>query len=668
MSQTDSGISYKTAGTDYFAKRGLSRYAGVWSLWALGVGAVISGHFSGWNFGFATGGWGGLLVAGALIAIMYLGLVFCIAEMSPALPHTGAAYSFARTAMGPWGGFITGLCENVEYVITPAVVVTFITAYVNSIFGLNAAYSPIVWVVFYLIFLALNIFGVALSFRVTLTITLISLAVLLIFWISAIPNMDFNKWALNIASEPQSATIAVVEIPAAALAALPADVQAAIKAVTDPAGSVTLTMQQLGTLPADIQAKAATSNLLPEGNGPLFPFGWQGVLASLPFAVWLFLAIEQLPLAAEESVDPKRDMPRGILLGMLTLIVSAFMIVLLNPSVVGVGSHHLGSSLEPILDGFRAVYGDVGVTILGIAALTGLIASFHTILYAQGRQIYSLSRAGYFPTAMSVTHHTHKTPHVAMMIGSIVGLAIMLAIWFANGAEKGGALIGSVLLNMAVFGAMFSYILQAISFMLLRKNQPNIERPYRSPFGAFGAWVTIVIALVTIVYQVLDPNFAKGVLFVALWFVVGILYFAAVGRNRLVLSPEEQFASSHGGVHSSGATGSMSTLALICGLAGGTIALVDGLYQYATGTAAIALNFDSGGLHTLLSIAMPIACIIGGLIARRFAVLAGLLMMAGMVGIAAVYGVNQITALALALSAAGSVFAFAGIGVSRPVA
>jgi ethanolamine permease len=96
---------------------------------------------------------------------------------------------------------------------------------------------------------------------------------------------------------------------------------------------------------------------LPGGNGPLFPFGFSGVLATLPFAVWLFLAIEQLPLAAEESVSPARDMPKGILLGMLTLIVSAFLIVLLNPSVTGVGAHKLGTSLEPLLDGFRAIYG-----------------------------------------------------------------------------------------------------------------------------------------------------------------------------------------------------------------------------------------------------------------------------------------------------------------------
>ncbi|MEX0628891.1 MAG: amino acid permease, partial [Cucumibacter sp.] len=313
------GVTYANRDKGYFEKRGLTRYAKVWHLWALGVGAVISGHFSGWNFGFATGGWGGMLVAGAIIAVMYLGLVFCIAEMSPALPHTGAAYSFARSSMGPWGGFITGLFENVEYVITPAVVVTFISAYFSSIVGLDAAWSPLIWIAFYAVFLALNIYGVALSYRVTLVVTLISLAVLVVFWISAIPNMDFSRWALNIGVGPDGTAVE-----------------------------------------------------LPEGNGSWFPFGFSGVLATLPFAVWLFLAIEQLPLAAEEAVDPKKDMPRGILLGMVTLIVSAFMIVLLNPSVIGVGSFKLGSSLEPLLDGFRAVYGTTGVTVLGLVALTGL--------------------------------------------------------------------------------------------------------------------------------------------------------------------------------------------------------------------------------------------------------------------------------------------------------
>jgi ethanolamine permease len=276
------------------------------------------------------------------------------------------------------------------------------------------------------------------------------------------------------------------------------------------------------------------------------------VLATLPFAVWLFLAIEQLPLAAEESVDPKRDMPRGIILGFATLILSAFMIVLLNPSVAGVGSFALGTSLEPLLDGFRAIYGDAGAVILGIVALTGLIASFHTILYAQGRQVYSLSRAGYFPSGLSVTHDAHKTPHIAMIAGALLGLTVMLVIWFANGGGGGGEtqlgddIIGTVLLNMAVFGAMLSYIMQAVSFIILRRNQPDIERPYRSPLGIPGAVVTIVIAAVTLFYQLQDPNFFRGVVWVIVWCGVGIVYFALVGRKKLILSPEEEFALEHG--------------------------------------------------------------------------------------------------------------------------
>jgi ethanolamine permease len=490
------GVAYRDPGRDYFEKRGLRRYAGVWSLWALGVGAVISGHFSGWNLGFGVGGWGGLFIAAILIAIMYLGLVFSIAEMSPALPHTGAAYSFARTAMGPWGGFITGLCENVEYVLTPAVIVFFIGSYMSAIFETPAAWQPAWWIAGYLVFLALNIFGVELSFRVTLVVTLLALAVLVFFWISAFSHVDFSRWALNIGGK--GADGALTELPA--------------------------------------------------GNGPFLPMGIGGALAALPFAVWLFLAIEQLPLAAEESVDPTRDMPRGIILGMFTLLVSAFMILWLNPSVDGVGSAGLATSGEPILDGFRAIYGEGIAKVLALLAVIGLIASFHTIIFAKGRQIYSLSRAGYFPSALSVTHGSFKTPHVAMIVGALVALAVMFVLWFSLGSERGAALIGGTLLNMAVFGAMCSYVAQAASFILLRRNQPHITRPYVSPLGVPGAAVTIVIALVTIFYQLSDPVYRQGVIGVAIWFAIGILYFAVHGRNHLILSPEEQFALQHAGV------------------------------------------------------------------------------------------------------------------------
>jgi ethanolamine permease len=492
-------VTYQQADEQYFEKRGLKRHARIWSLWALGVGAVISGQFSGWNFGIASGGWGGLFIAALIIAVMYLGLSFSLAEMSPAMPHTGGAYSFARSAMGPWGGFITGLAESIEYIMTPAVIVFFIGSYLTGIFETPPAMQPVYWVGCYAVFVLLNYWGVELSFKVSVTVTILALAILAFFCISAIPHADFSRWALNVGVGPDGK---IVE--------------------------------------------------LPNGGGPFLPFGISGAFAALPFAVWLYLAIEELPLAAEESHDPAKDMPKGLILGILTLIFSAMAVLFLNASIGGDekgqlrGAFSLATAAEPLLDGFRTLYGAGTAKLLSLFAVVGLIASFHTIIFAYGRQIYSLSRAGYYLPFMSLTHGTRKTPYAGLLTGTAIGIVVLFAIWFSRGAEEGGAIIGGTLLNMAVFGAMISYAFQGVSFIILRVKMPNIPRPYRSPFGVPGAAITVVIAVWTMYYQLQDPIYMKGVVAALGWYVAGLLYFAFVGRHRLILSPEEQFAISRG--------------------------------------------------------------------------------------------------------------------------
>ena len=214
----------------------------------------------------------------------------------------------------------------------------------------------------------------------------------------------------------------------------------------------------------------------------------------MPFAIWFYLAIEELPLAAEESHDPQQDMPKSILLGLLTLIVTAFLVLFLNAGIAP-GAKEVGLSDEPLFLGFQTIFGEgIGTKLLALIAVAGLIASFHTIIFAYGRNIYSLSRAGYFPHWMSLTHGTRQTPHVALIIGAIIGYVVALIIHYSE-AIFGDVPVGAVLLNMAVFGAVISYMLQMLSFILLRKNLPNIERPYRSPVGVPGAWTALIIAL-----------------------------------------------------------------------------------------------------------------------------------------------------------------------------
>jgi ethanolamine permease len=490
-------VTYQEVGEEYFERRGLRRHAGVWSLWALGVGAVISGEFYGWNFGLGTGGFGGLAIAGVLMAIMYYGLVYSIAEMSPALPHTGGAYSFARSAMGPWGGFLTGLAENAEYVITPAVVVGAMALLMQEIVGglFDVSGDPFwnslpFWaLIFYVIFVGINIVGIEATMRFTVTITVLSLAVLAFFLLAAIfsGKLDFSLWT----------------------------------------------------------NQAKDGAVIPGGGGPMLPFGISGIFKSLPFAIWFFLAIEEVPLAAEESMDPRRDVPKGSVWGMHTLLIAAILVLVFNSALPG-GAFLYGQSGFPLLDGLYAIFGQNNATeLLGLLFMIGLVASFFTIIFAYGRNTYSLSRAGYFPKFLSQTHGVRKTPHVALIAGAVVGYAVFFLVWSLQQQELGAQIVAA-LLNMAVFAAVISYIMQMVSFILLRVKLPNIARPYRSRWGVPGAAIAGLLAATSLVAIFLNEDYRPGVYGVAIYYVLGVLYFAIAGRNRLVLSPEEEFALTQG--------------------------------------------------------------------------------------------------------------------------
>jgi len=487
-------VSYEEAGDQYFGRRKLRRHAAFWSLWSLGVAAVISGDFYGWNLGLDAGGFGGLLLATVVIIVMYYGLCFSIAEMSPALPHTGGAYSFARSAMGPWGGFVTGLAENMEYVITPAVVVGAMGFLMHDIvvglfdLATNPWWnSPVTWwAVFYVVFVWINIVGIEATMRFTVVINILALGILGFFFISVIVSgkFDANLWT-------------------------------------------------------NIEPDAGGSSFLPHGIGGLFP--------AIPFAIWFFLAIEELPLAAEESHDPKRDVPRATLWGLTTLVVTGALTLLLNTGVDG-GAAVIGTSATPLFDGFKGVFGEgTAAELLALIGLVGLIASFFTIIYAYGRNTFSLSRAGYFPKWLSVTHGKRNTPHIALIAGAVVGYALAVLIYQLgkSSGQLAGQIVGA-LLYMAVFGAVISYFMQCLSFILLRRRLPNIARPYRSPVGEWGAGIAGLIALVSLISLYSNPDYRPGVYGTLIYFLAGILYFAIAGRHRLVLSPEEEFALTRG--------------------------------------------------------------------------------------------------------------------------
>ena len=483
-SRSVSGVSYTTAGDGYFEKRRLKRSAGIWGLWGLAVAAVISGDFSGWNFGIAYAGFGGMLIAFAILVVMYYGMIFSIGEMAAAQPHTGGAYSFARSAMGPWGGFVTGLAETIEYVATTAVIVYFSASYADSITSVLLGISLPTWVwwlILYAVFIGLNTAGAAISFKFAIVVSIISIVILLVFSAMAAFSGQFS-WDK------------VFDI------------------VPDP------------------------------GQSAFLPHGIIPILFALPFAMWFFLGIEELPLAAEESHDPVRDIPRAGIIARGTLIVTGLLVLFLNTGVVG--SQAIGSAGEPLLDGFRAIVGDQLAAVLALFALIGLLASLQGIMFAYGRNMYSLSRAGYYPKFLSLTGK-RQTPGIALLVGAVIGFIALVLVDSLGGAA---GVAGAIVLNIAIWGAVIAYTLQMVSFVILRKKYPNANRPYKSPWGIPGAVIAGVLSIAIFFGFFINEPARPAIVAIAVVYAVMLALFALIGRHRLVLSPEEEYALS-GGLH-----------------------------------------------------------------------------------------------------------------------
>lgn len=461
--QHHDAADFHSEDSSYLEKRTLRKGSAGWVLLAgLGVSYVISGDYAGWNNGLAEGGFGGLLIAGVVIAGMYLAMVLGMAEMSSALPAAGGGYTFARRALGPWGGFATGTAILIEYAIAPAAIATFIGSYVESLnlFGITDGWW--VYLAVYAIFIGIHLTGAGEALKAMFVITAIALVGLVIFAVSAIGLFD--------------------------------------------AGNLT-----------DITATDAV------GASSFLPFGAFGIWAAVPFAIWFFLAVEGVPLAAEEAREPEKNVPRGIIISMLILIVTGATVLFLATGALG--AEALSTSGNPLVE---ALGDGTAAKVVNYIGLAGLVASFFSIMYAYSRQTFALSRAGYLPTSLSITN-SRKAPTLALIVPGVIGFVLSLT------GE------GAMLLNMAVFGAAVSYVLMMVSHIVLRRREPEMKRPYRTPGGIVTTSFALVIAAAAVIATFLvDPVAA---LWTLIAFAAFMAYFGLYSRHHLVAnSPDEEFA------------------------------------------------------------------------------------------------------------------------------
>jgi len=262
------------------------------------------------------------------------------------------------------------------------------------------------------------------------------------------------------------------------------------------------------------------------------PNGISGIFAAIPFAIWFFLAIEGVANVAEETVNPQRNIKIGFGAALATLVSLCILVFISSVGVNGWESAvYAAGTTEaqdtPLILVLSTVLGESSpfVHLVAGIGIFGLVASFHGILLAGGRATFEFGRVGYFPKALSYIHPKFKTPVVALLANTAVGIVALFT-------GKTGDII-----TLACFGAIALYAISMISFIKLRKEEPELARPYRVKNGLFAAKTAFVIAAVALV-SITIFNLAIAAIFFG---IMGssFIIFTLSGSNSAAVEAQE---------------------------------------------------------------------------------------------------------------------------------
>lgn len=465
---------------------------GLIPLIGIGVGAVISGDFFGWNYGLERGGFGGLIVSTIIVAIMYLCVALSLAEMSAIYPSAEGAFAFSRAAFGSYGGFLCGLSETIEYVLLVPVIFTGIGDHLNLLFQTNDEnYKYLWWSLLALFYLILHLWGSKPTFLSNTIFTFLSLITLFLFWCVCISIISNDS---------------------------PKEIN-----------------QRIYNIPIDENFK--DSNIF-------FPKGFYGIFTSLTFAAWFFIAVEELPLTGEDAINPKKNIPKALIWSIIILMITGFLTLIFSVSVPG-GSFNISSTASPLVRAITAGLMNKCVnhnedgeavcnnsdlncewnideetcydkklsnialawdTCINLGTLIGLLTSCHAVIFAGGRQLMSLTRNGSFHPITNFDKITNSTPRIALAVDII--LAYLITIITHSGFGKGV----DFLLSLSVASACCSYLLSMFAFIKLRFiNKNQYKNQYKSPFGIIGASYAAFISFTIFISFFVDIAVSLGV-------------------------------------------------------------------------------------------------------------------------------------------------------------
>ncbi|MFF5109444.1 amino acid permease [Streptosporangium sp. NPDC000509] len=417
------------------------------------------------------------VVAGIVCALAAL----CYAEFASTVPVAGSAYTFAFATLGEFPAWIIGWDLTLEMMLGAAVVAVGWSGYLTSLLaslgmtlpetiaGEGAAFNlPAALIV--LVLTAILVVGIKLSSRFNLIIVTIKLAVILLV---VVAGLFFVRGANYSPFVP------------------PAESTPAVGGLSAPLIQVLF------------------------GISPV-AYGVLGIFSAAAIVFFAYIGFDVVATAAEETRNPQRDLPIGIL---SSLAICTALYVAVSLVVVGMQPYDQLSEAAPLADAFKAVGQTWAASLISVGALAGLTTVVMILMMGMSRVMFAMCRDHLLPSGLAKVHPKYRTPYViTIMMGVVV-------------AALAGLVPLSTIAELVNIGTLFAFVMVSIAVVILRRTRPDLPRSFRTPLVP----LVPVLSVLACVYLMLNLPVETWLRFVV-WMLLGILLYFGYGYRHSRLS------------------------------------------------------------------------------------------------------------------------------------
>lgn len=496
-------------------EHGLKRTLGMWSLVALGIGAIIgAGLFVRTAAAASDCAGSGVTMSFVVAAIGCAFAGLCYAEFAAMIPIAGSAYTYAYTTLGELVAWIIGWALIMEYALGAATVSIAWSEYLNNLLGGAIPYewchSPFEK--------SYRVIGEALASFPTDLIQNAKNGILVLSdeqYLSLAPNLQSMvttfQGVMNLPALLILLVLSLLLIKGTQESAIVNGIIVFIKV------AIVLVFIVIGW--QFIKPENHTPYLIPEGtpgHEGIFTWGYGGILGGAAIVFFAFIGFDAVSTAAQEAKNPKRDMPIGIL---GSLVVCTILYILFSHVLTGVthwseyGAAGKEASVSYAIQKYMVGYSWLATSVT-IAILAGFSSVILVMLMGQSRVFFSMSKDGLLPNVFSHLHPKYKTPYKSNMI-----LFLFVGIFAAF-------VPGSVAGDLTSFGTLFAFVIVCAGIWVMRRNSPEIARPFKTPLVPLVPILGILVCSFMII--ALDKF---TLLSAAVWMVLGLLIYFIYSRH-----------------------------------------------------------------------------------------------------------------------------------------